>query len=314
MDKLLEKYLNPMRAPEGGGDGGGAGDPPAAAPAAGGGDAKDPPAPAPGPGDDTGKTLPAAQAEPYFPAGFADNLKGASDRETIDNFAKALKGYRDADATRDIPKDAAGYWNHDGLADFKIPDELAPHMKDLGTDPGFLAAAEVARDAGIDRLAFNRMAVAVFDATAKAGMLEAPVDAAKERAELLPEAARTLPETEQSKAIDRRMQDNFDFVDLMLQRELARPEGERQIAKDDAEYVKMMLGDSAKGHRFLEFFRRSIAHAGIQPLGAGGAGAGNEAEQLAKDLAKPEMQPGHPKFNRASYDALMARYRAAFPG
>ena len=52
--------------------------------------------------------------------------------------------------------------------------------------------------------------------------------------------------------------------------------------------------------------------AGIaQPMaGNGGAPAGNtERDQLREALAAPEMNPQHPKFDKAKYDELDARYQ-----
>jgi len=50
-----------------------------------------------------------------------------------------------------------------------------------------------------------------------------------------------------------------------------------------------------------------------RPLGGdGGTGQAGGRAGLQAELAKPEMQPQHPSFNKAAHDALQERYRATF--
>ncbi len=309
-----------LRAPDDGGGNGGGGDgaaPPA--PAGDGGAPVSPPPAAPGgagdpPAGGDPASPPPAGADPYFPKGLPDTMKGKTERETMDRMAEALAGYRNRDATRDVPQDVGGYLNLDGIEGLTVDETIKPYFAELTDDGVFKAAAEVAKADGVSRGTFAKMMNAVFSEAQKGGILEPPVDVAAERAALLPDTAKSLPKAQQDQAIDRRMAENEAFVDLLVANEAKKPEGERRITAEDAEHVKMMLGDSAKGHRFLEFVRASIATSGQQPLGRGGAGAGNDSRDAMKaELAKPEMQSNHPEFDKAKYDALMERYKAAFP-
>lgn len=313
MERLLSRYL--LRKPD---DGGGAAPPagdggaPVASPPPSPGAAAPAPGAAPPAGGAPASTPP--PAELYFPQGLPDTMKGKTVNETMDNMAKAINGYRERDAKADIPKDAAGYLNHEGLDGFTVPDGVKPYFEALKEDGVFKAAAEAAAGEKVGRGAFNKIMLSAFETAQKAGILEPPVNAEVERAALLPETAKHLPKAEQDAAIDRRMNDNFAFVDMLVAAEAAKPEGERSISAEDADHAKMMLGDSARGHRFLEFMRNRMANGSAQPLGIGGAPMNDAQKALAAELAKPEMQAGHPQFNRPAYDELMERYKKAFPG
>lgn len=299
MKDLLDRYLFafPRNTPDAGagGDGGnaGAGDG-AGDPAAGAGD--------PNGGSGSGAGDPPPQA--YFPEGLADNLKGASDRETIDNMAGALKGYRERDAGKDLPEKPEGYLSLEGVDEksFQLDDKFKPHFESFANDPGMKAAAAVAQKHGIPRPAFLEALQASMASLSEAGLLEPMVDAEAERAALLPEAAKALAKDQQDAAIDKRMNDNFAFVELMV--------ANRALPKDAAEYAQMMLGDSAKGHAFLEWMRSAVQGGGSGPGAHGdGGGAGDTRESLRDELAAMEKLKGSPSFDRAKYDALDERYR-----
>ena len=300
MRDLLDKYLHsyPRDGAETGG--GGAGGAPGAA-----GGAGSPPAGASG-GSPAPETPPAGGtpgAELYFPEGFPDQMRGKDGKETLDKAWEALKGYRDKDARRDVPADPAGYLSLDGLKDFSLDETVKPHFEALKQDKSALAMFEKAKEHGVDR----RTALDIWQAGMKqmqdSGMLEPMLDPAAERAALLPEAAKNLPKTEQDAAIDRRMQENYDFLDLMSQN--------RSLPKEARDHAEMMLGDSAKGHAFFEWMRGQLQGGEGAGPGAhgGGQGGGDTAETLKAEMAKPELTPGHPKFDKAAYKAFDERYK-----
>jgi hypothetical protein len=312
MKSMIDRYLNqfPRNAEAGGaggaGDGSAAASPGSSAPGEAGAAGAAPPAgssaaPEAGSAGDGG----GQSAEPYFPEGLADNLKGKDDRETIDRISQALKGYRERDAGKDLPDKPEGYLTAEGLDEktFKLDDRFKPHFDAFQNDPGMKAAAEVARKHGIARPAFLEAVQASMAALSEAGVLEPMVDFKAERQKLLPESAKALPQAEQDKAIDQRMNDNYAFVDLMVTN--------RGLPKEAAEYAQLMLGDKAEGHQFLEWMRNSMQAGGTGPgaHGQGGSG-GDTADSLRAEMAKPELTPGHPSFDKAKHAEFEARYKA----
>lgn len=249
-----------------------------------------------------------AAAQPYRPDGLPDTMFGKDDRETIDKVHNAWKGYRDRDAARDVPAEAKDYLSLEGLKDFSLDETMKPHFEQLAADPAALAMFDRLKHHGVGRAAALDIWQTGMKAMSEAGLLEPPVDYAAERASLLPEAAKSLPKAQQDAAIEARLQANEDFVKLMTN---------QGLDKDVAEHGLLMLMDTAKGNQFLEFFRnQATGGGGAQPLaGQGGAGSGqNVREQLRARLAAPEMNPQHPQFNRAAWDALNEEYRKQFPG
>ncbi len=290
MRNLLDTYL--FAIPRNAADGaGGAGD------AAGGSGTPAGGNPPAGDGGAPGSGSPDAAASPpagiYFPEGLPDHFKGASDRETIDKLAGAWKDYRNRDAGRDVPETPDGYLTLDGIdaKAFTLDERFKGHIEALASDPGMKAAAEVAKKYGVERPAMYGMLQAAMGALQESGMLEPMVDVATERAALLPDAAKTLPKDQQDVAIDKRMNDNFAFIDLMV--------ANRGLPKQVGEYAQMMLGDKAEGHLFLEFVRTAIQGGGQGPGQHGGQGPSISHAQLKERQADPRNDPNDPRFDPA---------------
>ncbi|MBB98326.1 MAG: hypothetical protein CML67_02130 [Rhodobacteraceae bacterium] len=292
----LEKMI--LCAPEdgsggGGGDAaGGAGDPPANS-----GGEGDPPAEGGGEGGGEGNE---GGSEIYRPDGLLENLLGSNDRETIDKLHDALKGYRKRDTERGAPEDASAY------ASFgeDVPEELAPHLKGLSEDTAFQRVSKTAHELGVPVKDFQRLTTELYAAAQEMGALEPFLDVEAERAALTPEDARHLPEAEQRQARERRMQENEAFLDQLAQRE------DGKVDKSVFEYVKTELGDSAKGHQFIEYMRHQMGgDTSDEPMGGGSSGGNNAREDLARRAALPENTPGNPKFDKASYDQLQKAYQ-----
>jgi hypothetical protein len=246
-------------------------------------------------------TPPAAGASFYRPADLPDNMVGKTLEETMDNMAKSLKGYRDRDASKPAPPaDAAAYLAFDA----EPAAEIKPYIETLAADPLVKSMNEYALEKGIPKDVYQGLITRFLSAGRELGLMEPPVDPAAERAALLPDNAKHLTPAEQSAAIERRMNDNFAFVDLMTQ-------GPNALAKDDAEYLKAMLGDNAKGHRALEHFRARIQPptSGGPAMGQPGAGGVDVRAELARRAGLPENTPGNPKYDRASHEQLVADYK-----
>lgn len=299
MKNLLDRYLFVRNAEGGGGtgagDAAGAGDPGggAGAPAAGAAAA------ATGPGA-------AAAVTPYRPEGMADQYFGKSDQETIDLQHKALDGYRRRDAERAVPETADAYAKFDAE---KVPDFLKPHIEHFAGDPAFKAAADIFLKAGVPVNAMQSGMTAAYQVLHDAGLLEAPVDVAAERARLLPESHRNASKAEQDAAIDARMQANEDFINLLMK---PGEDGKSKLSKEAGSNALLMLMDTAAGNEFLEVVRHSMTGGDrASPLTAGNGGntGQNAREELKKRAAAPEMQVGHPQFSRAAFDQLQADYR-----
>ena len=298
MRNLLERYL-PMRdaAGDGGGGGAGAGGQGANAGAGAGAAAA---------AGDGSNGVAAAAGQPYRPQGLPDTMFGKDDRETMDKMATALAGYRTRDSERAVPDNVDAYAQFDAAS---APDFLKGHLPSLAKDPAFAAAAAVAKENGVPVKTMHAMTTALYQAAHEAGILEPPVNTEAERAALLPETHKNSPKAEQDAAIEARLQANEDFIKL-----LTKPgaDGKSQLDPKVGENALLMLMDTAAGNQFLEFVRGMATGDGrAQPLTQGaGAGAGNnEREQLRAELARPEMDPQHPKFDPAAYAALDERYK-----
>lgn len=243
----------------------------------------------------------------YRPEGLPDNLYGESDQETLDKMALALKGYRDKDNQRGVPTAPEAY------AEFgdNIPDPLKPHVGALADDTVFQKLSKSALDKGMSVQDFQGLTLEFFGAAQEMGVLEPFVDVDAEKAALVPEDAKNLSEAEQTAAREKRMNDNFAFLDAMT----ANGEGEGQsgMSQDVADFAKSMLGDSAKGHQFIEHMRSQIS-GGSSKLAGGsqGSGGADPKADIFRREQLPENTPGDPKFNKESYDQLQADYQKVY--
>lgn len=298
MRTLLDRYL-PLRNQEGGGGAGGAGAGDGGGDAAGNGSAGGDGGQAPAAGED------GAASGPYRPEGLADTMFGKDDRETIDKLHNAVKGYRDRDAKNGVPEKPDAYQTFDFAT---IDASLKPHLEALASDPLFKAVADVALAERVPVGAMQKIVTTLYGEAIKGGVFEGFVDVAAERAQLVPDAVKNGSKADQDRAIDSRLQANVDFLTL-----LAKPgaDGKAAIDAKDAKHVELMLLDTAAGNRFLEYFRDQLTGAGrAAPVGGAGADAGGlTRESLRARAAAPEMQVGHPKFDRAAWEQLQADYR-----
>ncbi len=307
---LMNRFLeNILRSPDDGGGSGGAaavaGDPPAAAAAPGAASDPAPSSPAAGAPAAAANGAAPPPLEIYKPDGIPENMLGKTDRETADNMAKALKGYRERDSQNAVPEKAEAY------ADFgtELPVEVKPHIETLSKDPLFSRMTAYAHEHRVPLPVFQGLTKQMFSVAAELGIMEPPIDAAAEKAALVPESHRHLPEAEQKVAREQRMNDNFAYLDQMAT--LGREKG--GIDKKTGDFVKMMLGDSADGHAFIEFLRAK-AGGGSGPTMTGQTPAGGDPRaELALRAGLPENTWGNPKFDQKSYDALQADYQRLIP-
>ncbi len=243
-------------------------------------------------------------AEIYKPAGLADHYLGTSNNETIDKLAKALDGYRARDAANHVPEAVEAY--SDFGAD--VPAEIAPHLETLKADPLYSRMAQFALDQKMSTPAYQGLVKQFLAVSGEMGLLEPPVDVKAERQALVPETAKHLPEGEQKVAIEKRMTENFAFVDAMV----ARGADKGGISKEVGEFAKAMLGDTARGHQFIEFVK-SIGGGQQQVyMGGNAPNAGDPKADLRAREALPENTWGNPKFDKASYDQLQADYKKVY--
>jgi hypothetical protein len=306
MNNILDKY-SPLMMPEVGGGGD------ATPPAGSNGGTEIPPAAGtiggsqPGEGDQA----PLPPAGPYRPQGLPETMLGKDDQETMDKMAVALADYRDRETRDGVPDSPDAYQAFD-LAN--VDDGLKPHLEGLAKDPLFKAVADVAMAERVPVGSMQKIVTTLYSEAMKAGIFEGFVDDEAERQQLIPTTAVNLPKAQQDQAIDARLQANVDFLTL-----LAKPGADGKSALDpkDAQHAEMMLIDTAAGNRFLEFFRAQMTGEGrAGPLAGNGmaAGSGPDARAaLRARAAAPEMQPGHPNFNRAAWDQLQEDYRKLIP-
>lgn len=299
MKYLLERIL---RSPDdGAGSGATAADPAAAAadPAA---SATDPAAQAAAAAADPAAA--ASAAGPYRPEGLADSYHGKDDRETIDKLFKAVDGYRKRDSDKGVPDDIAAYREFG-----EVDDKVKPYFDTLEGDGLFDDVASKAKELRISKSQLHGLLETYMGGAAEMGLLEPALDVAAERQALLPENAASMPKQAQDAAVERRINEAQGWVESMVA---------RGLDKESADHMTMMLGDTAKGIKAIEFFKGQIGGGGqAQPTngdgGQGGSG-GDARTDLSRRSALPENTPGNPKFDRKSYDQLNADYQKTLPG
>lgn len=300
MKYLLERIL---RSPDDGAGGGAAAADPAAAAADAAAGAADPAAQAAAAAADPAAAAAAADG-PYRPEGLADSYHGKDDRETIDKLFKAVDGYRKRDSDKGVPDDIAAYREFG-----EVDEKVKPYFDTLEGDGLFDDVASKAKELGISKAQLHGLLETYMGGAAEMGLLEPALDVAAERQALLPENAASMPQQAQDAAVERRINEAHGWVDSMVA---------RGLDKESAEHMTMMLGDTAKGIKAIEFFKGQIGGAGqAQPTNGDGnqGGSGGDARtDLARRSALPENTPGNAKFDRKSYDQLNADYQKTLPG
>ncbi|NDV87044.1 hypothetical protein GTW51_10055 [Aurantimonas aggregata] len=245
----------------------------------------------------------AAADGPYRPEGLADSYHGKDDRETIDKLFKAVDGYRKRDSDNGVPDDIAAYREFG-----EVDEKLKPYFDTLEGDGLFDDIANKAKELGISKGKLHGLLGVYMEKASEMGVLEAPIDVAAERKALLPDNAASMPQQQQDAAVERRINDAHGWVESMVA---------RGLDKESADHMTMMLGDSAKGIKAIEFFKGQLGGDGnAQPTNGGSnGGGGNDARtELARRSALPENDPASPKFNKASFDQLNADYQKTLPG
>lgn len=260
-----------------------------------------------------GGTPPAAAADPaaggafYRPDGVPDHLVGKDQNETLDKIYGALKGYRERDAQAGVPEKADAYAEFAG----EIPETVKPHLETLKGDPLFARLNEKALALRVPASTYQGLVQEFISVSAEMGLMEPIVDAQAERAALVPVSAAHLSPAEQGQAVEKRMNENFAFLDALV----AQGADKGGLSKDDADFARAMLGDSAKGHRVFEWMRTAAGAGGDGGNGpafsSAPAGQDHRAE-LQRRAALPENTWGNPKFDQKSYDQLLADRRKFF--
>ena len=200
---------------EGGGSGGGdAGAGAAAALPAGSSASVTPPADASVQPPPSAVAPPAGASSPpageiYKPDGIADHLVGKSNNETIDNMKKALDGYRDRDASNKVGGTPEAYAEFSG----DIPEAIKPHLETLKGDPLTARMQQYAFDNKVPLPVYQGMVQQFLSVSSEMGLMEPVVDEKAERAALVPDVAKHLPEGEQRVAVEKRMNENYAFLD-----------------------------------------------------------------------------------------------------
>jgi hypothetical protein len=313
---MINSFLQePLRNAEGGGGGGAAAAPaadPATAPPASATPGSTPPAggapaAAAAAADRAGQARQEtgdAAATQYWPEGLDPQYRGKDLNDTLDKLAAGLKGYRERDATRDVPETADGYANLENLKDVTIEPQNVPYVEALRDDPAFKAMSAAMHRHGLGRTAALDIYQAGLNAMAEAGMLEPAVDTKAEMAALVPESARNASEQEQRQQASRRMQENFDFMALMKQN--------GGLDAEVASYAEAMLGDAAKGHRFIEWVRGKVQGGkaeGGAPGDVAGRSGGDTRGSLRAEMAA--LKPNDPDYAAKDAD-ITRRYQALY--
>jgi hypothetical protein len=252
----------------------------------------------------------AAGAAPYWPEGLDASFKGADEKTTLDNLAKTfgeqsnqLKGYRERDAKNLVPKTPEEYTNFEAIKDFKIDDAFKPHFENLKTDPAFKAIAVSAHKHGVGQQAMMDIYQSGLSAMQEAGLLSPALDVEAEKAALVPDAAKGLPKDQQDQAVQKRLNENYGFLDVAV--------ANMGLPKDVAQFMELSLGDSAKGHQALEWVRGKLqGGAGAGPGAHGAQGGGGDTKESLR-VAQAAIKANDPQ--RAQKEAeIDERYKKLY--
>lgn len=310
MSDFLKKWTMPTMAPEDEGGSGAAGGAASDAATANGGDDASSAATADG-GDGASSAANGGDgvvnqpgASPYKPDGLDPALVGSSDQETIDKMASQLKGYRDRDAQRHVGQSPEVY------ADFskaEMPDEIKGHMAYLTDDPLMKEMSVWAKEQKIPVADFQAVVVKAHEMGAKLGILSDMVDETAERQALVPDAMKSASPQQQEQAAKERVDQAENWLALQAKNGV--------VPQELAEYAGLMLLDRAKGVQVIEWMQKLAGGGNGAPAFLSGSKAtGDTPEALRAEMQNPEMQPGHPKFDRAKYEVLQQRYREVHSG
>lgn len=254
----------------------------------------------------------ASGAGPYSPEGIDPQMVGSDDKATIDNLMAKITADGELAAKSAPPENASDYYK-----DVEVDDALKSHFENLANDPVAEKVTEGAKALGVSKDQLVGITSLMFSSMNEMGLLEDPVDPVKERQQLVPTGMENRPKEEVDQAIDGRMRDNLTFLKQFAEKNTAADadayakSGQTKMLAGDLDYVEMMLGDSASGHRFLETMRATVEGASrVQPGGLTTSDTSVDVgAQLQAEMAKPENNPSHAKFNPASLKALEQRYK-----
>lgn len=216
---------------------------------------------------------------PYYPEGLAEHLKGKDDKETINNLAKAYKGARDALAKEGkLPEKPEDY-------------ELDEQNQDLinTEDPSLPVLQNICHKHGITQEKFNGILGDLGPALMDAGVIKEP------------------------RTFDQNMEILGDGADVMVARAMTKIDQLHQqgfLSESEHKWAYDNLGD-AEGINFVNKFMRGYGEKSIPVRSTPIEGTASK-EELRAQAALPENTPGHPKFNKASYDKLQQDYQRAY--
>src|SRR5690606_16279761 len=158
-----------------------------------------------------------------------------------------------------VPDDIAAYREFG-----EVDEKLKPYFDTLEGDGMFDDIASKAKELGIPKAKLHGLLGVYMEKAAEMGVLEPAIDVKAERAALLPENAASMPQQAQDAAVEKRINDAHGWVESMVA---------RGLDKESADHLTMMLGDTAKGIKAIEFFKAQLGGAGeARPTSGDGGG------------------------------------------
>lgn len=255
---------------------------------------------APSPGKDAApaaKKDPAADAKPE--AGKAEDVpdwakdipaqfRGKDERETIQRLMGSQKEIRDFLARNGGPvKDIKEF-------EFKPNERTAPFLGAEGDIELANKALSVFQKHGLGKVQGPAVLNDLMEMMIDLEVMDAPVDPAKERAQLLPEEARLFPKSEQDSLVTRRIEKAHAMVKLLIADGL--PEG-------DAMPLISALS-TAGGVRLVEFLAQKMGS--TNPMTGTSMAAPMSREDLRKAMAETPLD------DYEGQERLQAQYRKLF--
>ena len=234
-----------------------------------------------------GQQAPDGQQPPasYFPQqGIPETLRGATERETLDNIAKELGSRPKA------PEKADGYT-------YSPSDAFKQRYGEAKDDPVLPLWREVAHGLGLDDNQFNKAYSGLYEKMHEAGLIEEPIDLDKELSKLEPASG----DPQQKKATaSQRVNTAVNWVSGLATRGV--------LSKEEAAKA-MNLAVDATGVQVIEKLMKMGGEHGIQPGGGAPGASGDTKEALISLMSDPRYDLRGPKGDPRFVADVDARWR-----
>jgi len=237
-------------------------------------------------------------AQPYFPNGMPEHLRGKDEKETLDKLFGAFDGYRQRDATRGkVPDNADGYT-------FTPSEVLKPFFANE-KDPAMASARAAAHKHGITGPQFEGFVNDVYTPLVEKGLIPKPYDPHDELDKLGKALGVSYDRTKQGGAGNEQIariatEAHATATNLVATLDL----------KDSAAALVESWADEADGVLVLRAIQGAFKERGLQLGGQPGGDGGWTKDKLKQMDGDPRIDPDSPRYDkglRQQYDDAYKR-------